>query len=265
MMALPEINMANAMSEGLITSVQFAVQPTILTRDDGVLMPFDMVPGAIVSGGIGPDGRPNFMPFQDGARVDIGEELLEQRRKLINDIFGVSLFQILVEQPQMTATEVLQRAREKAALLTPAIGRQQSEFLGPLIHREMAILFRQGVLPPPPPALLEVEYEVEYTTEVSRMQRAEEGLSILRTMEQLQPIAAYDPTVLKIFKPMEVARVLSDINGVPAKVLADEFEVEETLSAANQAARMAQMTEVGTQAAGAVADLARAGVIPTDG
>ena len=39
--------------------------------------------------------------------------------------------------PQMTATEVIERTNEKGILLAPTIGRQQSEYLGPMIEREL--------------------------------------------------------------------------------------------------------------------------------
>ena len=38
---------------------------------------------------------------------------------VINDAFLVTLFQILTETPEMTATEVIERTREKGALLSP--------------------------------------------------------------------------------------------------------------------------------------------------
>ena len=46
----------------------------------------------------------------------------------------------------MTATEVLERAREKGALLAPTMGRQQSEALGPMIEREIDILVECGLM-----------------------------------------------------------------------------------------------------------------------
>jgi hypothetical protein len=51
----------------------------------------------------------------------------------------------------MTATEVLERTREKGALLAPTTGRQQSKALGPMIEGELEILARAGALPELPP------------------------------------------------------------------------------------------------------------------
>jgi hypothetical protein len=40
-----------------------------------------------------------MQPFGTGARVDINEQKMEQRRTAIDDAFLVTLFQILVETP----------------------------------------------------------------------------------------------------------------------------------------------------------------------
>ena len=78
----------------------------------------------------------------------INEQKMEQRRVAIDDAFLVTLFQILVDTPRMTATEALIRAQEKGMLLTPTMGRQQSEALGPQIERELDLLMFHRILPP---------------------------------------------------------------------------------------------------------------------
>ena len=153
MIVLPDIKMLNEMSKTVIRAAHKTVDPPLLLHDDGVLglsrggRP-NLDPGALNVGGIDDQGRPKVLPLQTGARPDLGLELMEQRRKVINDAFLVTLFQILVEGPAMTATEVLERAKEKGALLAPTMGRQQSEALGPMIERELDILARvPGALP----------------------------------------------------------------------------------------------------------------------
>ena len=155
------------------------------------------------------------------------------------------------DRRQMTATEVLQRAQEKGALLAPTVGRQQSETLGPLIEREIGVLFRQGVLPPPPEILEEEDYEVEYVSPLSRAMKSEEGVGILRTLEMVQPIAAVDPSVMDNFNFDEITRVLADVNGVPQRILNTEDVIEETRGARAQQAQMQQALAAAPQAADA--------------
>ena len=129
----------------------------------------------------------------------------------------------------MTATEVLQRAQEKGALLAPTVGRQQSETLGPLIERELAVLVEQGLIPELPPVLEEAggEYEIEYVSPLTQAMRAPEGVGILRTLESVQAIAAIDPSVMDNFDADQITRTLAEIHGAPQKILRDENEVAE--------------------------------------
>lgn len=162
-----------------------------------------------------------MQPFQSGARVDIGLDMMEQRRRTINDALIVTLFQILVDQPSMTATEAMIRAQEKGALLTPVMGRQQSEALGPMIERELAILQRQGNLPPMPDVLVEAEgdFEIEYDSPLSRAQRSEQVVGISRTFEVLAPLASTQPDIFDVFDGDALAQLAAEVNGVPQKVL----------------------------------------------
>ena len=252
MTILPDIKMINEMSKTVIRAGQKAVDPPLIIADDGVILPVNSKPGAATFARMDGRNQAPIQPLYTGARVDIGLEMMEQRRKMINDAFLVSLFQILVESPQMTATEVLHRAQEKGALLAPTVGRQQSETIGPLIEREFAILAEQGFIPPPPPVMEEAggEYEVEYVSPLTQAMRAPEGVGILRTLESVQAIAAVDPSVMDNFNTDEITRSLAEINGAPQRILRDEEEVAEMRGQRPQA----EMAQAGINAAPQLAD-----------
>ena len=258
MTVLPDIKMINEMSKTVIRAAHKIVDPPLLLQEDGVLQAFNTRPGALNYGGVDDQGRQTVVPLQTGARVDIGMEMMEQRRKVINDAFLITLFQILVEAPNMTATEAMLRAQEKGALLAPTMGRQQSEMLGPMIERELDILARAGVLPPMPEALMEVEgeIEIEYVSPLNRAQRAEEGVAIMRTLEAVAPLAQIDPGVMDIFKPDEIARELAEINGVPAKILRSKEEVMAIKEEQFQAAQAQQLLAAAPVAASTAKTLA---------
>ncbi len=157
---------------------------------------------------------------------------------------------------------MLEIVQEKGQLIAPQVGRQQSELFGPEIQRLIAILFRQGLLPPMPPALLEAggQYKIEYRSPATQYQRASELLGIQRTIEMLEPfVAAGHPEVLDVFKPEEIARLSADIQGVPAQVLRTPEEYEELLQAHQQA--MAQQQQGAAAALGAKALKDGAGAI----
>jgi hypothetical protein len=183
---------------------------------------------------------------------------MEQRRGVINDAFLVTLFQILVDQPQMTATEVLQRAQEKGALLAPTIGRQQSEALGPMIERELAILARAGMLPPMPEELIEAEgeFEIEYDSPLSRAQRSEEALGIQRTIELVSPLAEAQPQLLDNFDIDEVARRAPDVFGV-SWMLRGQEQVQAIRQRRQQQEQAEQALQAAPVAAESVAKIAQ--------
>lgn len=263
MTVLPDIKMINEMSKTVLRAAHKIVDPPLLLQEDGVLQAFSTRPGSLNYGGVDDQGRQVVQPLQTGARIDIGMDQMEQRRKVINDAFLITLFQILVESPNMTATEAMLRAQEKGALLAPTMGRQQSEMLGPMIERELDILARAGQLPPMPEALVEAggEVQIEYVSPLNRAQRAEEGVAILRTLEAVTPLAQIDPSVMMIFKPTEIARELSEINGVPAKILRSEEEVEAMKMEQQQEMQAQQLLQAAPIAANSAKALAEASAV----
>lgn len=222
MTVLPDIKMLNEMEKSFIRAAHKIISPPLLAYGDGILSAFSTRPDAINYGGVNDQGQQLVVPMKTGANLPIVREMSDQRRKVINDAFYITLFQILVENPRMTATEALIRAQEKGQLLAPTVGRQQTEFLGPMIEREIDILQFARILPPPPEKLLRSGggLKVRYKSPLTRLQRAEDGVAIMRTVEQMVSIAnAGKPEVLEVFEPMALAFEVAEINGAPAKVL----------------------------------------------
>lgn len=267
MSALPDIKMLNEMSKTDIRAVHKLIDPPLLLHDDGILgggaMTVNMRPGGLNVGGVNRNGQQMIQPFGTGARVDIADTKMDQRRAAIDDAFLVTLFQILVETPRMTATEALIRAQEKGMLLTPTMGRQQSEALGPLIERELDLLAFHRILPPMPPALREAggEYEIVYDSPMSRMQRAEELVGVQRTMELLAPFAQINPDVLDVFDPDKLARLTAEVSGVPTPVMRSPEALRQLREGRAQAAQQAQMIEAAQPIAGAMKDAAQANAL----
>lgn len=229
MTVLSDIKMLNEMEKTQIRALHKMVDPPLLARDDGVARRFSTRPNAINFGGLDAQARQALVPLNTNARPDLNEAKMDQKRTQINDAFLVTLFQILVDSPAMTATEVLQRAQEKGVLLSPIMGRIQSEALNPMIEREIDILQQNGILPPLPQPLIDIdgEYQIKYDSPLSRAQRAEEAQGILRTVEAVTPFAQIDPTVLDVFNVEEITRIIAEVNGMPNKALRTPEELQE--------------------------------------
>lgn len=260
MLVLPDIKMLNEMSKTTIRAAHKAVDPPLLLTEDGLLSPMSVIPGALNYGGVDERGNQLVHPLQTNARIDISLEMMNQRREVINDAFLVTLFQILVDNPQMTATEAMLRAQEKGALLAPTMGRSQSEFLGPQIERELDIASMAGKLPPMPEVLAQRggEIRIEYDSPLSRAQRSEEGVSILRTMEAVTQMATVDPSVLDAYDIPGMARELGEINGVPAKLIRSLEQIAEIQDKRQQQIAMKEFVDAAKPTAEAAQALAQA-------
>lgn len=269
MQVLPSIKTLNEQKLAMLKAAQRAVDPIYLAYDDGVLDTFNAAPGSMNSGGVSADGRPLIQALYPGD-TRIGKEAQDDERSLINDEFMITLFQILVETPTMTATEVIERTREKGILLAPTAGRQQSEYLGPMVHREIDVLQAQGRIPPPPAiiqeaaAVGEFDYDVEYDSPLSRMQKAEGASGLLRTLETALNYAnvTQDSSVLFYFNMDVAIPELSRINGVPEAWLNSSEAVEQMKQAQRQQQELQQAASLAPGAAAMVKATAAAGIKP---
>lgn len=195
---LPDVRMVNEMSKTTVKAGHRALDPVLLVHDDGVISGFSLRPGAINSGAVTSDGRPLVHALPTG-NIQMDEKVIEPRRANIRSAFLNDLFQILVEGPEMTATEVLERIKEKGLLLNPTFARMQSEYLGPVIARELDIALEHGYLPPPPAALR--NYQIVYSAPVNRDMQAEEAAGLERALQEAAQLAqlAQRPDVMDVF------------------------------------------------------------------
>jgi len=257
MNVLPSIKVLNEEKKTILKQGHRVVDPVLLAHDDGILDGFSLKPGAINAGGVNADGRALVHALPTG-NLAVGKELMDDERMAINDAFLVTLFQILVQTPQMTATEVLERAREKGALLSPTMGRFQHESLGPQIEREFDVLMWQGLLPPPPPALIEAgaQYVVEYDAPLNRAMRSDEAAGVIRSMQVAAELAAQtqDPSIMDWFDTDVIMPDVAMINGSPFRYIRSE----ESVAALRQGRQQAQQAEQLIQALPGMAAMAKA-------
>jgi hypothetical protein len=219
MMALPSIKTLNEMKKTVLKQGHRTVDPVLLTHDDGIVDTLSIKPGAVNAGGVNADGKPLVHALPVG-NLSLAREMMDAERFIVNDAFLITLFQILVDTPTMTATEVLERTREKGMLLSPTMGRQQSEFLGPQIERELDVLAQQGLLPPMPQMLIDArgEYQIEYDSPLSRAQKAENAAGLFRTVDWMAQVIniTQDPAPLDWVNFDEAVPAVMDIQAVPA-------------------------------------------------
>lgn len=264
MIALPSVKTLNEMKKTVITQGHRIIDPVLFTHDDGVVDALSMQPGAVNPGFVNEDGRMLVGALPTG-NLAISKDLMDDERAPINDVFLVSLFQILVENPQMTATEVLERSREKGILLAPSAGRQQSESMGPQITREIDILAAQRRLPPMPQVMIEArgEYDIEYDNDLTRAARAQELAAFERSVQQAIEVAVQtgDRSALDHFDFDAATPEGSQIRGVPERWLKDADEI----AAARVARQQQEQMQQAVQAAPGAAAIIKANAVANKG
>ena len=183
----------------------------------------------------------------------------------------------------VTATYVLQQRDEKMRLLSPMLARLQSEFLGPLIDRTFAIMWRQSVarhfgpgspFPPPPASLSGVPLRVEYVSPIAVAQKSSQLDGVGRVVQTALGMLQLDPKVGRILDSEAILRLTGRDLNTPVEILkspdrlAQEdqaaAEAEQAMNAHAQIASLAGAAKDGSAALKNVADVGQAGGQPAD-
>jgi hypothetical protein len=270
---LPSAKTLNLQKSVFLKTGHRASDPVLLVADDG-LLDFDLRPGAKNPGGVNADGRPLVHPLPVGD-IQITEKMMLEERGIIENIFLTPLFKTLMQNPNMTATQVTELINERAMLVAPTLGRQHSEFAGGLVPREISLLSRMRnrngpVLPQMPPVLREagVFPEVTDTSPLALQARSSQAAGTLRTLDIAHQVAinSQDTSVYDYFAFDRIIPDLGDINEMPVSHSATPQEIaakQKNRQAAQQ--RQQQINALPAQAAMIKAQAAAAKAPPTAG
>lgn len=261
MLALSEIKSLQAMGKSELRAFAQWTDPPMGLVNDGVMNRVNLNPRAMNIGAIGPDGSRRVQPLITAQNPDFAEKVMETRRMGVKETLYINLFQILIKNPQMSATEAMLRANEKGELLGPAGGKIQMA-LAVLADREIGIFERRGIFTPrssfaPPASLQGKSVSVRFTSPLDRMRRANEGVGIQRMLEIVLPLAKVKPNVVDKFDFDDIINNLQEILGAPASSLV----TEEVLKAAREQTGQKQNTIEQLGAGQQAADIAKAGSI----
>jgi hypothetical protein len=123
-------------------------------------------------------------------------------------------------------------------------------------------MYRAGKFPEPPEILRRYpEIKVDYVSPLARAQKASEGAAIVRTFEALAPIGAADPGVYDNFDADQVAQLLADAYGLPARAVRDPKRVAQMRQQKQRAAQMAQLAQAAPGLGRALKDVSAAGAM----
>jgi hypothetical protein len=223
-LVLPALKTLNAQKAVFLKTGHRASDPVLLTSDDG-LIDFDQTPGAMNKGGVNADGRPmvHALPVGD---IQITEKMMLEERGLIEQHFLTSLFKVLTENPNMTATQVVELLNERGMLVAPELGRQHAEYVGGLADREISLLSAMRLLPPMPMRLREAAgyYEVTDTSPLADAAQAQKAAGFMRWADFGKQIAVDtgDPSVLDRLDFDTAMPEIGRLQGVPERWISDD-------------------------------------------
>jgi hypothetical protein len=239
MLAWPAIMTLQEEKKTVLRAGQLDVHPADMLSEEGALEPFSLRPGALNPGLVNDQGQALALPFKTGANVPLGLELMGIEKQDIEDAFLTSVFKVLAENPQMTATQVLEIAQQRGVLLAPTMGRQHSEDLGRSSSaRSTSPRRRASCRRCRPSSRRSAASTTSSTPHRSRAPCAPRMRSPSRARFELLPAAiAIDKNAAYVLDVSEAVRTVAEINGVPAKLIRDKKTVDQIVAQNAQAER----------------------------
>jgi len=237
MNALPEAKTLNMMAKTMIKGAQKVVDPPVQLPDDGFVRPLRTYPGGVNYYRAGSTDRAE--PIFNDSRIDFGFEAMRERQMRVQQAFYIDRLN-LANNDRMTTVEVNQRVQEQMRFLGPVLGRQEPEFLRPLLDRVLDIMIEEDggtgeVIGFAPPELQEIDLDVRYSSPIARAQRAQEASALQAALQASIGAIQLDSTASDIINSEMIVRENFAIYGAPQKVLRRRAEVEAIREARQEA------------------------------
>lgn len=252
---LPEIRMANAMSKTLIAAAQKMVDPPLQVPDDGFLLPLRQTPGGL---NFKRPGTEEIKPMPTAQRIDVGTEMIEQRRAMIRQGFYVDWLLRPSKKERQTAQEINDDRNQMLSMMGPIVGRIQAELLGPLVRYSYFLLDYHGILRPPPQSLMGTRMDIAYLSPAARAQSSTRGQGISMFVDRLVQLAPVMPGVMDSIDEDAFVAETGDYMDVPRRILAPPQVVAQKKAARAQQQQAQQMIEAGPAVGQTAKDLATA-------
>ena len=251
--ALPDAKSINEVARWEFAAAETVIAPPLKVVDDGVINARNIKLGprkVIVCNDVN-----NIAPLITGAKVEFGQVMVERLEGKIRRALMADLFDKVLQDPAMTATQVHAILGMLRQRMGPRFGRLQAEWLQPLIERAYGLALRAGALGQPPESLLRRNYSIRYLSPLALAQKAEEATAIEAHEASVGAAAQADPGVLDTYDWEAGQRRKAELRGLPLDLIPDAKAVQakrDARAAAQQEAQQQQI-QLATQATGAEA------------
>lgn len=173
--------------------------------------------------------------------------LNQEAEMRIKRAFYEDLFLMLAntDRRQITAREVAEKHEEKLLMLGPVLERLHTELLDPLVNLTFEKLQANGVLPPPPPELEDIELRVEYVSVLAQAQQLVSVGTIERLAGFSGQLASIWPEARHKFDAMQAIDDYAEALGTSPDVVRSDDDAQRLAAEEAQAAAAAQGVEQG--------------------
>lgn len=255
MKTLPDIRMLQQIMKTTIRGAQKMVDPPLMTPDDSFITP-NTQPGGLNTFRAGTEDF--IRPLLTGGNPGLGLDIMADLRNRIKQGYFIDQLQ-LPQGPQKTATEVNALLQEQLRLFGPILGRQEHEFLSPLINRVLGIAIRKGLLPDPPEILAKQALTVRFSSQVAKAQRLAEIQSVDQFLMSVANVAQFKPGAVDFIDEAEYVKIASIAYQVPPSLLKSEKTVQAEQEAQAKQVQEQQQLDQAQQGAGIAKDMAQTG------
>lgn len=244
---LPAIEATQQMRMDLMLASELSAMPPMGAHDDMMDQVVRYAAHEVTYGAIDHHGNRMLQPLYQGSDMSWAFQLVEQLHKAIDRAFFVDMLQIRKEmKSHVTDSQLYQREEEKGMLLAP-LANQETEWLSPMLDREIDLMDELGLFEDMPPEIAEalddgVTLSPVYDNGITRAQDAGAAAGYWTMLEQFGPIFQNDQEAWQQFRqkyPMEkVMDNMGRINGIPASWEATNEEREDRRKSDEDAAAL---------------------------
>lgn len=258
---LGDVKMLQRLQRAKLIAIDKVSNPPVQV-DASVQGEANMMPGGITrfssqlpNAGVKPAYQVN--PDLNALEATIQRAQESIKRKSFSDLF---LMMIDAERSgtPITATEVMERQAEKLSVLGPVLERLESELLNPLIDRTFSIMFRRGLIMPPPREIAGMDLKVQYVSVLAQAQKMTGSTAMRQVLD-------YAANLANVQVGNQEAPVLDNVDfdvnlqeyaqmlGVPAKTMKSPEMIAQIRKIRQQAQEKAQKQQEAMAASQAMA------------
>jgi hypothetical protein len=197
--------------------------------------------------------RPLYQVNPDVDKIDIK---IQRYQQFIKRCYFEDMMSMLAQSdnPEMTAREIEERHSEKVLILGPVMERLNDELFDPLIKRVFSVLFRQGLIKPPPQELQNQEFpqKIEYTSILAQAAKLLGTANIEKVARFTSELTAIFPEAKDKFDVDEAIDTYADMHGINPNIIrtADAVKpIRDQRAKQEQMSQMAAMAQPAQQAA----------------